>query len=124
MFDNLMQNLFLNTQNKIEEEKKVLEEKIIEYSSADDYIKIKLNANIKVLDISISPNIISEDKEMLEDFLVVNFNKAIELANKAREEQLESIKTEMMPDINDILGSFSDDFDDDNFDDNDDEIIQ
>lgn len=114
MFDNLMQNLFLNTQNKIEEEKKVLEEKIIEYSSTDDYIKIKLNANIKVLDLSISPDILKEEKEMLEDLLIVNLNKAIEMAHKVRDEQLESVKSGMMPDINDILGSFSDELEDDN----------
>lgn len=101
-----MQNVFLNAQNKIEEEKKILEQKILEYSSSDNNIKIKLNANSKLLDLSISKDLLTEDVEMLEDLLLVNLNKAIEQANKVREEQLERAKAGMMPNIDDLLGSF------------------
>lgn len=108
MFDNLMQNLFLNAQNKVEEEKKLLEDKIIEFSSTDGNIKIKLNANSKVLDLNISDELLKEDKEMIEDLLLINFNKAFEQANKVRDEQLEGLKEGMMPNIDDLLDNFSD----------------
>ncbi len=121
MFDNLMQNVFLNAKNKLEEEKKSLKDKIIEYSSSDDNIKIKINANSEILDLVLSPNILNGDKEMLEDLLIVNINKAINEANALRDKELESLKENILPDINDIMGSFGDfvEEDDEDYDDED-----
>jgi len=88
MFDNLMQNLFLNAKNKIEEEKKLLEDKII--------------------DININEELLKEDKEMIEDLLVININKALEQAVMLKEKELETAKNDLMPDINDIFNSLND----------------
>ncbi len=108
MFDNLMQNLFLNAKNQVEEQKKHFEDKFIDFISSNQKIKIKLNANGKVLDIQIAPELIDEGIEAVEDLLVVNLNKALEKAEKYRNEELEKLKTDVMPNINDIFSAFDD----------------
>ena len=107
MFDNLMNNLFSNAKNQLEEQKKIFDDKYIEFISSEQNIKIKLNANGRIIDISLSEKIL-DDKEELEDLLVVNLNKAIEKAQKFREKELEEMKKNIMPDINDIFDSFND----------------
>lgn len=103
MFDNLFQNLFENAKNQLENQKKLLENKVIDFESSDKNIKIKLNLNLKILDIQVEQIILNEDKEVLEDLLVVNINKAIEKAQEARTEYLEKIKSDIMPNIDDLF---------------------
>ncbi len=119
MFDNLMQNLYLNAKNKIEEEKKALAEKKIDFISSDKKISIKLNGNLEILDLSINDDILKEDKEIIEDLLVVNINKAMNKAAEIREKELKEVKDGLMPDMNNIFNSFSDEVDQNQ--DNDDE---
>lgn len=105
MFDNLFQNFFENAKNQLENQKKLLEDKIIDFESSDKNIKVKLNLNFKILDLQIDQTIMNEDKEILEDLLVVNINKAIENARKARTEYLEKTKSDIMPNIDDLFNS-------------------
>ncbi len=112
MFDNLLNNFLENAKNQINNQKKLLDDKVIDFFSSDKKIKIKINLNYKIIDIDISEDILSEGKEAIEDLLVVNLNKAIEAAEAERDKYLENMKKDLMPDINDIFNSFSDDAED------------
>jgi len=103
MFDNLFQNLFENAKNQLENQKKLLEDKLIDFVSSDNNIKIKMNLNLKILDLQINESFLKEDKEMIEDLMVVNINKAIEQAENERSKYLEKVKSDIMPNLNDLF---------------------
>ena len=104
-----MQNLFLNAKNQVDEQKKQFEDKFIDFISNCQKIKIKLNANGKIIDLEIDESLLKDGKEAVEDLLVVNLNKAIEQANSVRNNELEKLKKDVMPDMNDIFNSLNDD---------------
>lgn len=103
-----MQNMFLNAKNKLEEEKKVLAGKFIDFESNDKKIVLKVSAEGKIQDLNISPDLLKEDVEMVEDLLVVNINKALEMAQEVRVAELEKLKSGMMPNLGDLISSIGD----------------
>ena len=103
-----MQNMFFNAKNQAEEEKKKLANKIINFDSNDNNIKIKVTGNGKLNDLTISPALLKQEPEMIEDLLVVNINKALQKADEIRKIEMEKIKDEMMPDFGDIMNSLGD----------------
>lgn len=107
MFDNLMQNLLLNAKNQVDDQKKQFEDKFIDFISTDQKIKIKVNANGKIKDLEIDVSLFDEGKEALEDFLVVNINRAIDLAENYRTNEIDKVKKDIMPNINDIFNSLN-----------------
>ncbi len=85
----------------IEEQQKEIREKLeqieINHGSDDGKIKIRMNANRRLLDISISPDLVAEgDVEQIEDLLLIALNEA----NAEAEVKAEA---EMRKQINDIL---------------------
>lgn len=88
---------FGNMEEQQKELQKKLDGVIIDHASDDGKIKIKINANRKLVDLSIDPSLISEgDTERLEDLLLIEFNRAVELAEVKAE-------AEMRKQIDDIL---------------------
>jgi DNA-binding protein YbaB len=106
MLDNFMQNLLQNSQNQLSEQKNKFEESTVEYISSDNKISMKLNGNFKLLDISVSSDLLN-DKEMLEDFLVLNFNKAIEEVNKFRQVEAEKIQQGLMSNLGSLFNNIN-----------------
>lgn len=100
-----MQNLFLNAKNQVDDQKKQFEDKFIDFISTDQKIKIKVSGNGKIKDIEIAEELFNEGKEALEDFLVVNINKALDLAENFRIDELNKLKKDIMPNIDDIFNS-------------------
>lgn len=86
------------TQQKIEDTKKRLDTVLIDEQSNDGLLKVTLNANRKVKSIVID-NSLLEDKEQLEDYLVLVMNKAIEKATNVNETELGAVAKEGMPNI-------------------------
>lgn len=86
------------TQQKIEDTKKRLETVLIDEQSNDGLLKVTLTANRKVKSIVIDDNLL-EDKEQLEDYLVLVMNKAIEKATNVNEAELGAVAKEGMPNI-------------------------
>ena len=84
------------TQRKIEETKKRLDSVLIDEQSNDGLLKVTLTANGKVKSISIDNNLL-EDKDQLEDYLVVTLNKAIEKAAKVNQAELDAVAKVDMP---------------------------
>ena len=86
------------TQQKIEDTKKRLDTVLIDEQSNDGLLKVTLTANRKVKSITIDDSLL-EDKEQLEDYLVLVMNKAIEKASNVNEAELGAVAKEGMPNI-------------------------
>lgn len=84
------------TQRKIEETKIRLDTVLINEESSDGNLKVTFNANGKLNSISINDSLL-EDKEQLEDYLIVIMNKAIEKAAKVNQAELDAVAKVDMP---------------------------
>ncbi len=84
------------TQQRIEETKKRLDTILIDEQSTDEKLKVTLTANSKVKSIEISDGLM-EDKDQLEDYLIVVLNKAIEKAAKVNQAELDAVTKVDMP---------------------------
>jgi DNA-binding YbaB/EbfC family protein len=84
------------TQQKIEDTKKRLNSVLIDEQSTDGTLKVTLTANRTIKSISIDDSLL-EDKEQLEDYLILVLNKAIEKATKVNEAELDAVAKMDMP---------------------------
>jgi DNA-binding protein YbaB len=71
---------------------------IIDESSSKDEVKVSITANRTIKSIEIKESLL-EDKEMLEDYLILTLNKAIERATSINEAELAAVAKEGMPNI-------------------------
>ena len=85
-----------DTQNKIEETKKRLDTVIIDEQSADGLLKVTLTANTTIKNISINDELFN-DKEQLEDYLILVLNKAIAKAASVNQTELDAVAKVDMP---------------------------
>lgn len=86
------------TQKKIEETKKRLDTVLVDEQSSDGLLKVTLTANRAVKSLSIDDSLL-EDKEQLEDYLILVLNKAIEKATNVNETELAAVAKDGMPNI-------------------------
>jgi len=86
------------TQQKIEETKKRLDTVLVDEQSNDGLLKVTLNANRKIKTIEIDESLL-QDKEQLEDYLILTLNKAIEKATNVNEAELGAVAKDGMPNI-------------------------
>ena len=83
-------------QQKIENTKKRLDTVLIDEQSTDGLLKVTLTANRKIKSILIEDSLL-EDKEQLEDYLILVLNKAIEKASNVNEAELDAVAKMDMP---------------------------
>ena len=86
------------TQKKVEETKVRLDTVYVDEQSTDGLVKVSLTANRTLKSIEIDDSLL-EDKEQLEDYLILTLNKAIESATKIQETELAAVAKEGMPNI-------------------------
>jgi DNA-binding YbaB/EbfC family protein len=100
MFGDLMGMMgkLKETQEKVEATKKRLDTVLIDEESNDGLLKITLTANRQIKTIEIDDALL-EDKEQLEDFLILTLNKAIEKATNVHETEVDAVAKEGMPNI-------------------------
>lgn len=84
------------TQRKIEETKKRLDTVLIDEQSNDGLLKVTLTANSTIKSISVDDALL-EDKDQLEDYLILIMNKAIEKAVKVNQSELDAVAKVDMP---------------------------
>lgn len=97
MFGDMM-NKIKETQQKVEETKLRLNSVLIDEQSNDGLLKVTITANREVKSLNIADELM-EDKEQLEDYLVLTLNKAIKKATEVNEAELGAVAKEGMPDI-------------------------
>ena len=84
------------TQRKIEETKKRLDSVLIDEQNTDGTLKVTFTANGKLKSIDIDDSLL-EDKDQLEDYLIVTLNKAIEKAANVNQSELDAVAKVDMP---------------------------
>ncbi len=100
MFGDLMGMMgkLKETQEKVEATKKRLDSVLIDEASSDGQLKITLTANREIKSITIADQLL-EDKEQLEDYLILTLNKAIAKATNVHETEVAAVAKEGMPNI-------------------------
>lgn len=84
------------TQQKIEDTKKRLDTVLIDEKSSDGLLKVTVTANNKIKSIAIDDSLL-EDKDQLEDYLILVINKAIEKATAINQGELDAVTKMDMP---------------------------
>jgi DNA-binding YbaB/EbfC family protein len=100
MFGDMMNMMgkLKETQQKIEATKQRLDTVLIDEKSNDGLLNVTITANRKIRSITIDESLL-EDKEQLEDYLILVLNKAIEKATNITEAELAAVAKEGMPNI-------------------------
>ena len=100
MFGDLMGMMgkLKETQKKVEETKKRLDTVYLDEKSNDDLLKVVLTANREIKSITIDDALL-QDKEQLEDYLIITLNKAISKATSINEAELAAVAKEGMPNL-------------------------
>jgi DNA-binding YbaB/EbfC family protein len=100
MFGDLMGMMgkLKETQQKIEETRKRLDTVLIDEQSNDGLLKVTITANRTIKAVTVDDSLL-EDKEQLEDYLVLVINKAIESATAVNEAEVAAVAQDGMPNI-------------------------
>ena len=99
MFDIMgMMGKLKEAQSKIEETKKRLDSVFSDEKSQDGSIKVSVTANRKIKSIEIDERLL-QDKEELEDYLLLTLNRALERASVINEQELAGSIKDGMPNI-------------------------
>ncbi|MGJ8665903.1 MAG: YbaB/EbfC family nucleoid-associated protein [Patiriisocius sp.] len=107
MFGDLMGMMgkLKETQEKVAATKERLNSVLIDEQSNDGLLKITLTANREIKNIEVDSKLL-EDKEQLEDYLILTLNKAIEKATNVNETELAAVAKDGMPNIPGMDGLF------------------
>lgn len=100
MFGDMMGMLgkLQEAQKKVEATKERLKTVFVEHKSNDNLIYVRLTADREIKSVDINEQLLN-DKEMLEDYLVLHLNKAIEKATNIYDTELAAVAKEGMPNI-------------------------
>ncbi|MEM8847708.1 MAG: YbaB/EbfC family nucleoid-associated protein [Bacteroidota bacterium] len=100
MFSDLMGMMgkLKETQEKVKATKERLNTVMVDEKSSDGLVQVTLTANREIKSITIDDSLLN-DKEQLEDYLVLTLNKAIEKATQVNEAELGAVAKEGMPNI-------------------------
>ncbi|OIQ23961.1 YbaB/EbfC family nucleoid-associated protein [Lacinutrix sp. MedPE-SW] len=100
MFGDLMGMMgkLKETQKKVEETKTRLDSVLIDEKSNDNLLNVTITANRSIKSIAIDDSLL-EDKEQLEDYLILTLNKAIARATEVNETEIAAVTKEGMPNI-------------------------
>ena len=98
MFGDLMGMMgkLQETQRKVAETKKRLDTVLIDEQSNDGLLKVTVTANREVKSIAIEDTLL-EDKDQLEDYLVLVLNKAITRASEINQTELDAVAKADLP---------------------------
>ena len=100
MFGDLsgMMDKLKEAQRKIEETKVRLNTVLVDGEAGNGVIKVTVTANREIRSINISDDLMNE-KEALEDYLIIALNKALEKANAINEAEMAAAAKDGLPNI-------------------------
>ncbi|MEM6717721.1 MAG: YbaB/EbfC family nucleoid-associated protein [Bacteroidota bacterium] len=100
MFGDLMGMMgkLKETQKKVEETKQRLHAVLIDEKSSDGLLSVTVTANREIKAIEVADELL-EDKEQLEDYLILTLNKAIKRAGEVHETEVAAVAKDGMPNI-------------------------
>lgn len=94
-----------DTQQKMEDTKKRLDQVLIDQKSSDGFLKVSVTANGSINSLTIAEALM-EDKDQLEDYLILTINKALAEAKKVNQTEMDAvtkIDMPMMPGMEDLF---------------------
>ena len=83
-------------QSQMEEAQKELNSIEIEGQAGGGMVVVKVNGHKEIVSLDIDPDILKEDKEMIEDMVLAAVNQGLQNASKAAEEKMNSVTGGMM----------------------------
>ncbi|PQJ32616.1 nucleoid-associated protein, YbaB/EbfC family [Nonlabens arenilitoris] len=86
------------TQQKVEETKKRMDTVLVDEKSTDDLLNVTVTASRTIKSVHINDSLL-EDKEQLEDYLILVINKALEKAESIYENEIAAVAKDGMPNI-------------------------
>lgn len=86
------------TQQKVEDTKKRMDSVLIDEQSSDSLLKVTVTASGTIKSISVDDSLL-EDKEQLEDYLILTINKALDKAEDIYETEVAAVAKDSMPNI-------------------------
>lgn len=100
MFGDLMGMMgkFKETQEKVKATKERLNTVTLQEKSTDGLLSVTITANREIKGLDINEELL-QDKEQLEDYLILTLNKAIGKASSIHEQELSAVAKEGMPNI-------------------------
>jgi len=100
MFGDLMGmvNKLKEAQKKVEETKARLDTVLIDEQSNDGLLKVTITANRTIKSIVVDDQLLQE-KEQLEDYLILTINKAIAKATEINETEIGAVAKDGLPNI-------------------------
>ena len=78
-------------QKQIEEVQSQLSDMIIVAESGGGMVSVKVNGKQEILELTIDPEAMKEEKEMLEDLIISALNKALSKAQSDSQEKMNSV---------------------------------
>ncbi|APU70251.1 MAG: YbaB/EbfC family nucleoid-associated protein [Bacteroidota bacterium] len=93
-----MMNKIKEAQEKVEATKERMKTVMIDESSSDGLLKVTVNANREIKSINVADELM-DDKEQLEDYLILTLNKALSRASEINEREVAAAAKDGMPDI-------------------------
>ncbi len=87
-----------DAKKNVEEAKKQLDHVLVDAEAGNGMVKVTVTGNRILKKLDIAEEAI-QDKEMLEDYLMLALNKALEEAGKIQEETLKKAATDALPNI-------------------------
>jgi nucleoid-associated protein EbfC len=98
MFGDLMGMMgkMKETQEKVAQTKKRLDTVFIDEQSSDQQLKVSISANNQIKSVSIDDALL-QDKEQLEDYLILVINKAIEKATAIHAAEIDAVSKMDLP---------------------------
>ncbi|MEM6264308.1 MAG: YbaB/EbfC family nucleoid-associated protein [Bacteroidota bacterium] len=92
-------------QGQLKEAQEGLDDIVVEAEAGGGMVRVKANANRKVLKIEIDPDIIDkDDPEIMADLITAAVNKALSQAEARGREEMQQITQGMMPNMPNIPG--------------------
>ncbi len=84
-------------QARMKEVQEKLDATVVEGQAGGGMVRVKANGKMEILSVSIEPEVLQEDREMVEDLVLAAVNNAIEKAREAAKEEMASMTGGLMP---------------------------
>lgn len=97
MFGLDQNSMMLKMQQALEESKVRLENTVVSGEAGGGLIRVEMNGNRKLTELSINGSLQDMDKEDLEDLLIVAINRVLEEANRVNEQEVSSSARQFLP---------------------------
>ncbi|MEM9022336.1 MAG: YbaB/EbfC family nucleoid-associated protein [Bacteroidota bacterium] len=106
MFGDMMGKL-KEAQEKAAETKKRLDTVYVSGEAGNGAVRVTATANRAIKSVHIDDALLQEDKEQLEDLLIIALNKALDDATQVNETEMKGAAQGLMPNIPGLSGLFS-----------------